>query len=194
VLKTHDEEYDRSVRTLYSTDKFWFRTTLDAWTFTGLQGVNEKYSFHSEIAMVAASFAYYFNPKPWLREEIHTRLQKSIPLNLDPDRTIGVPIRRSDKCLDHDIKGSAGGEMACHPIETYLDGVKRFLAFDPTIQNIIVTSEDKTACDELIGLVRREFPKLRIVVNVGDVQQGTGSGTKLERYTEGATNADVIAR
>jgi hypothetical protein len=144
--------------------------------------------------MNAAAFAYYFNPRPWLRDEIHRRLQKSIPSDLDPDRTIGVPIRRSDKCRDHDIEGSAAGEMACQSFETYLDSVKTFLAFDPTIQNIIVTSEDKTACDEFVELIHNQLPELRMVLNVGDVQQGTGSGSRLEDYKEGATNADVVAR
>jgi hypothetical protein len=122
--------------------------------------------------MNAAAFAYYFNPKPWLREEIHARLQQSIPEDLDPDKTVGVPIRRSDKCKGHEIVGSAGGEMKCHPLETYLDGVRLFLEFDPSIENVIVTSEDKSACDEFIDLLKRELPQLRVVVNVGDIQQG----------------------
>jgi hypothetical protein len=144
--------------------------------------------------MNAAAFAFYFNPKPWLRREIHERLQKSILEDLDPDKTIGVPIRRSDKCKGHNIKGSASGEMDCQSFETYLSAVKSFLAFDPMIQNVIVTSEDKKACDEFISLLKKELPQLRVVVNIGDVQQGTGSGSQLESYEEGATNAAVVAR
>ena len=122
--------------------------------------------------MNAAAFAYYFTPKPWLRDEIHQRLQQSIPSDLDPDKTVGVPIRRSDKCINHTISGSAGGEMKCQPLTMYLGGVKTFLEFDPSIENVIVTSEDKTACDEFIELLKEELPQLRVVVNVGDVQQG----------------------
>lgn len=149
---------------------------------------------NSEIAMLAALFAYFFNPQPWLQSEIHERLQKSIPADLDPDKTIGVPIRRSDKCQGHSIEGSAAGEMKCQPLTEYLKGVKNFLAFDPTIQNIIITSEDKAACDEFVEMIKKELPGLRIILNVGDVQQGTGSGSKLENYAEGATNAAVVAR
>lgn len=169
ILDKFDEEYDRNVRTLYSTRKFWFRNTRDIYAWTGLPGGKRS---HSELAMNAAAFAYYFNPKPWLRNEIHDRLQRSIPVDLDPDKTVGVPIRRSDKCKGHDIAGSAGGEMKCHPLETYLDGIKTFLEFDPSIESVIVTSEDKSACDEFIDLLKRELPQLRVVVNVGDVQQG----------------------
>ena len=191
VLEKADEEYNRTVRTLYIQSSWW-RTIRDSYSWTGLPG-DEK-SSHSEIAMVAAMFVYYFNPKPWLRNEIHKRLQKSIPADLDPDRTIGVPIRRSDKCNGHTLEGSAPGEMACHPLGTYLDAVKKFARFDPLIENVIVTSEDKSACDEFIDLLKKEFPKLRVIVNIGDVQQGTGSGSKLESYSEGASNAAVIAR
>ena len=84
--------------------------------------------------------------------------------------------------------------MQCHPLETYREGVERFLQFDPAIENLIVTSEDKAACTEFVEMMKKEHPTLRIVLNVGDVQQGTGSGSKLESYTEGATNADVVAR
>lgn len=191
VLSDFKEEYDRKVRTLYSTTKLWFRTTDDAYSWTGLPGGQKA---HSEISMNAAAFAYYFNPKPWLRDEIDKRLRKSIPPDLDPDKTIGVPIRRSDKCKGHKLTGSARGEMKCHPLETYMDGVKSFLDFDPSIENVIVTSEDKGACDEFVRLLKKEFPTIRVIVNVGDVQQGTGSGSKLENYKEGATNAAVVAR
>ena len=67
------------------------------------------------------------------------------------------------------------------------------IQFDPHIENVIVTSEDKSACDEFIELMKKELPSLRVVLNVGDVQQGTGSGSKLESYVEGAGNADVVA-
>ena len=79
------------------------------------------------------------------------------------------------------------------PLSMYLDGVKDFLEFDPLIENVIVTSEDKSACDEFLVLVRQELPNLRVVINEGDVQQGTGSGSKLESYVQGAANANVIA-
>ena len=124
-------------------------------------------------------FAYYFNPRPWLRDEIDKRLRASIPADLNPDKTVGVPIRRSDKCTGHDIEGSARGEMVCSSLDEYLGGVKSFVAFDPSIENVIVTSEDKAACGEFVEMLEKELPVLRVVVNVGDVQQGTGSGETL---------------
>ena len=144
------------------------------------------------MAIFVAALAY-FRPKPWLVREIDERLRRSVPSDLNPDRTIGVPIRRGHKCIGHSVQGSAAGELECPPLSTYLDAVQSIIRFDPLIENVIVTSEDKNACNGLLQLLKKEVPDLRIVLNVGDVQQGTGSGSKLEQYEEGANNADVIA-
>ncbi|KAL7447630.1 hypothetical protein ACHAXS_000028, partial [Conticribra weissflogii] len=189
ILSKPDEEYDRSVRTLYTSNSIWFRRVKDMYSWTGL-GFNSQ---HSTIYMTAASLAYYLRVKPWLRKEIDDRLRRNIPVDLNPQRTIGVPIRRSDKCRRHTIKGSAPGEMDCPPLEEYLKKVKEFLEFDHRIENVIVTSEDKSACDEFLELLNKELPSLRVIRNIGDVQQGTGSGSKLEAYTEGSSNAEVVA-
>ena len=64
------------------------------------------------------------------------------------------------------------------PLSAYLDGVRRFVELDPLIENVIVTSEDGSARDEFLALLRDEMPSLRVV---------------LESYVEGARNADVVA-
>jgi len=179
------------IRTIHTARTAWFRINYnDPYAWTGLSGGSK---LNSELTLTAALFAYYLNPRPWLRDEIDERLRASIPADLNPDKTIGVPIRRSDKCTGHDIEGSAAGEMECSSLDEYLGGVQSFVAFDPSIENVIVTSEDKAACGEFVEMLKKELPALRVVVNVGDVQQGTGSGAKLESYTEGSTNAAVVA-
>lgn len=190
VLMDYKDEYDRSLRTVYSTTKLWFRPINSKYSWAGLPGRDRD---HSHLTYLAASLAYYLRPKPWLRAEIEERIRRSIPVDLNPDRTIGVPIRRSDKCQGHNVTGSAGGELDCPSLRTYLDGVKRFIAFDPLIENVIVTSEDKSACDEFLVLMKKELPSLRVILNLGDVQQGTGSGNKLESYVRGSDNSDVVA-
>jgi len=189
MLVDHQAEYDRSLRTVYSTRKLWFRLISNKYSWA-LPGEAKD---HSHLTLSAASLAYYFRPKPWLRAEIDERIRRSIPGDLNPDRTIGVPIRRSDKCHGHNITGSAGGELDCPALLTYLGGVKKFIAFDPHIENVIVTSEDKSACDEFLVLMKKELPTLRVVLNVGDVQQGTGSGSKLESYVRDSENSNVVA-
>jgi hypothetical protein len=189
VLENANDEYDRNARTLYSS-RSWFRPVRKPYSWTGLPGEGND---HSDMAVTAAALAYYLRPKPSLQKEINERLKESIPANLNPDRTIGIPIRRSDKCYGHNLEGSAAGELDCPPLSSYLDGVKSFLAFDPLVDTVIVTSEDKSACDEFLQLLKTELPQLRVVRNVGDVQQGTGSGTKIDAYTERATNEKVVA-
>jgi len=190
VLAGAKDEYDRSVRTLYSSHQKYARLTNDKISWSKLPGAAND---HSHTALVAAFLAYNLQPQPWLKKEIDVRLRRSIPLDLDPDRTVGVPIRRSDKCFGHKISGSAGGELDCPPLEEYLDAVKNFTRFDPLISNIIVTSEDPTACSEFIAMLNKELPNLRVLTNVGDVQQGTGSASKLEAYKDIVNNADVVA-
>ncbi|KAL7539857.1 hypothetical protein ACHAXR_009672 [Thalassiosira sp. AJA248-18] len=190
TLAENKNEYHRAVRTVYSSQKLWFRLLKNKYSWTSLPGNDRD---HSAIAMIAANMAYYFRPKPWLRKEIGERIHKSIPADLNPERTVGVPLRRSDKCFGHNITGSALGELDCPPLSFYLDGVKKFIQFDPLIENVIVTSEDKAACDEFVELMKKELPSLRVVLNVGDVQQGTGSGSKLESYVEGSANANVVS-
>ena len=191
TLNDTKDEYDRNIRTVYSSQKIWYRVTNDRYSWTNLPGHGER--DHSVINVVAASFAYYLRPRQWLINTIDERLRISMPPDLNPDRTVGVPIRRSDKCHGHNITGSAKGELDCPPLSSYLEGVKQFVNLDPLIENVIVTSEDKSACDEFLRMLREDMPNLRVVLNVGDVQQGTGSGSMLESYVIGANNADVVA-
>ncbi|KAL9183018.1 hypothetical protein ACHAXT_004805 [Thalassiosira profunda] len=212
-LAQNGDEYDRKARVVYTSQSDpWFRPIGAKYAWTGLPGGDGK---HPDMAVFASGIAYYFRPLKWLRQEIDSRIRRSIPPDLDPSRTLGersvlknpdiaaekpqahvipsgVPIRRSDKCKGHNLKGSAAGELECPPLNDYLGGVKSFLEFDPLIENIIVTSEDKEACDEFIQMVQKEVPKLRVIQNVGDVQQGTGSGSKLEAYFEKTSNNNVI--
>jgi hypothetical protein len=198
VLSKTDEEYNRSVRSLYSSQRIWYRITENKYSWINLPGTNgsgrsNSEKDHSAIAITAAAFAYYFRLRPWLIQEIDTRIRQSIPRDLNPDRTVGIPIRRSDKCHGHNITGSAKGELECPPLALYLEGLRSFVKFDPNIENVIVTSEDKLACDEFLELLAIEMPNLHVILNVGDVQQGTGSGSQLESYVEGAANANVVA-
>lgn len=141
VLNKNSDEYDRTVRTVYtSPTDIWFRMTKRKYSWTGLPGTEND---HSAIEITAAALAYYFRPREWLRKEIDGRIRASIPADLDPMRTVGVPIRRSDKCMGHTLEGSAAGELDCPPLEKYLDGLRSFLDFDPLIENVIVTSEDR---------------------------------------------------
>jgi hypothetical protein len=188
VLSDAKEEYNRKLRTIYTSNTAKYsRITKDTYSWSGLEGKD-----YPKISLVAAFLAYYLQPQPWLKKEIDARLRRSLPSDLDPEKTIGVPIRRSDKCHGHSIEGSAKGELDCPSLESYLAEVKRFTKFDPNINSIIVTSEDSSATTEFISMIQSEVPQLRIITNRDDVQQGTGSASKLESY-KSVENSDVIA-
>ena len=188
TLSAPKEEYDRSKRTVYTSPKAKYaRMVKDHYSWTGLEGQD-----YPKIALVAAFLAYYLQPRAWLRDEMDARLRRSLPLDLNPDRTIGVPIRRSDKCHGHSIAGSAKGELDCPPLELYLEQVQRFVAFDPHIDSVIVTSEDASATTAFTSLLQTNLPQLRIITNKDDVQQGTGSASQLESIKP-VENAHVIA-
>ncbi|KAL3789123.1 hypothetical protein ACHAWO_012656 [Cyclotella atomus] len=189
ALKDAKQEYDRGIRTVYTSNTAKYaRMTKDTYGWTGLQGKD-----YPKISLVAAFLAYYLQPQPWLRQEIDARLHRSLPPDLDPDRTIGVPIRRSDKCHGHSIEGSAKGELDCPSLNSYLKEVQRFMEFDPNINSVIITSEDSSAASEFVSLVQQHLPQLRIVTNKDDVQQGTGSASKLESYKTNVENEKVVA-
>ena len=188
ILSNAKEDYNRSKRTVYTSPTAKYaRMVKDHYSWSGLEG--EEYP---KIALVAAFLAFYMQPKPWLRDEIDARLRRSLPPDLNPDRTIGVPIRRSDKCHGHTIVGSASGELDCPPLGLYLDQVQRFINFDPFIDTVIVTSEDSSATSDFTFLLQTNLPSLRIITNKDDVQQGTGSASQLESYKP-VKNANVIA-
>lgn len=190
VLASKEDDYDRRVRTLYSAQQRYARLTDNKVSWSHIPWRKNDFSLSS---LTAHFLAYTLQPQPWLKSQINSRLRRSIPVDLDPERTVGVPLRRSDKCFGHEIEGSAGGELDCPPLEDYLDAVKNFTMFDPLIQNVVVTSEDSAAYSDFIAMLRRELPNLRIITNVGDVQQGTGSASKLEAYNAFVDNADAIA-
>lgn len=96
VLSMTNEEYNRSVRTLYSSQRIWYRITENKYSWIHLPaGVSESGSSsssssekdHSAISITAAAFAHYFRPRPWLIQEIDARIRQSIPSDLNPDRT-----------------------------------------------------------------------------------------------------------
>ena len=60
VLVDYKEEYNRSQRTLYTSNKRWFRLVNQKYSWTELPGDAKD---HSDMAMVAASLVYYFRPK-----------------------------------------------------------------------------------------------------------------------------------
>jgi len=80
-----------------------------------------------------------------------------------------------------EVTKSAKGETTCDKPATYLQLADRIREWDPSIDTIILTSEDPKVVEEVLALTtaskeRGEFA-WKIVLNKGDVMQGSGSAT-----------------
>lgn len=92
------------------------------------------------------------------------------------------------------MAGLGDGDMDCPSLDKYYDAINEFLNFEPKIENIIVTSEDQAACDKFIGMLETIPRKIRLITHVGDVQQGTGSGSMLTKFKKDITNESAVVR
>jgi hypothetical protein len=84
-----------------------------------------------------------------------------------PPPTASVPLA--------ELKASARGETTCDEPATYLQLAERTRAWDPSIDTIILTSEDPKVVREVLALnhaakERGEFV-WKIIINKGDVMQ-----------------------
>lgn len=89
-------------------------------------------------------------------------------------RTLGLPLRGSDKCY----RAAGGGEMGCVGPARVARALRHVRAAHPWLEAALVTSEDARLARE----VEREIGGRWVVRrNGGDVQQGTGSPGKVGR-------------
>jgi hypothetical protein len=121
-----------------------------------------------------ATKLYMLRPNPAARERLNEMLRINIPQSedYDPTKTIGLPIRASDKCRY---------ESSCLSFEDYME--LALVTKQQTLPNephpyIFVTSESKEVYSELRDLMNdteksSRFP-FRFILNDNDVQQGTG--------------------
>lgn len=57
-----------------------------------------------QMTKYAAGLMYMMRLNPKTRKVIESHLQQSLPCDFDPERTISLPIRASDKCNDEKCK------------------------------------------------------------------------------------------
>ena len=61
----------------------------------------------------AYAYAYFTRLNEKLESKVIQNLERMKLNEHDVQKTISMPLRRSDKCRGHDIKGSAAGETYC---------------------------------------------------------------------------------
>jgi len=124
-----------------------------------------------------AATMYMLRPNTHIRIRLRKMLNRNIPqdLNFDPQKTIGLPIRASDKCVR---------ESSCLSFDDYmalaLQTKKKSLP-GKSKPFVIVTSEAKEIYDQLRDLMNHDhdgkrYP-FRFIMNLGDVQPGSGRST-----------------
>lgn len=119
-----------------------------------------------------AALQYMWRPNDVLEGKINAVLNKlALSRSVVPRRTIGMPVRASDKCIGHNIMHSAAGEMKCIPLDAYMRAAEAVRSRDPAVDTIIFTSESR----EMVEASRRYSDRWKFVYNTIDVLQGTGS-------------------
>jgi hypothetical protein len=111
-----------------------------------------------------------------LKAGVEAALRRSLErvCDFDPERTISIPIRGTDKCLgDMHVGGGMDGESECFKgLAEYMHVAEEIRKYDPRVDTIILTSDDERYLRE-----RHDFEadgRWRFVVNVDDTVRARG--------------------
>ena len=132
-------------------------------------------SFTMKYVTKFATLMYALRPNMKARTQIEQEMKRILPNDFDPNTAVGFPIRGSDKC---------NKESECRTFDNYMEMIEDWITLrtkklrkqddNSVINNIILTSEDKS-----IIASRSSFPKsdsfpYEFIVNENDIFQGTG--------------------
>eukprot|EP00469_Lotharella_globosa_P012980 CAMPEP_0167781702 /NCGR_PEP_ID=MMETSP0111_2-20121227/6081_1 /TAXON_ID=91324 /ORGANISM="Lotharella globosa, Strain CCCM811" /LENGTH=398 /DNA_ID=CAMNT_0007672397 /DNA_START=173 /DNA_END=1369 /DNA_ORIENTATION=- len=123
-----------------------------------------------------AVMQYFWRPHTDLEEKITSVLSQLKPsTRLQPEHTIAMPVRASDKCHGHSIQGSAAGEEDCLELEQYMKVADDIRTMRPEVDTIIFTSESRDMVEQSKKYSIEKGGKWKMIYNTVDVMQGTGS-------------------
>jgi hypothetical protein len=153
----------------------------------GIQGKKEsvkplQYSYgHRDNRIAHAILLYFLRPNMNTETAIGHRLRKILIRPLKPEKTIGMPIRGSDKCRS---------ESTCLDFDQYMQLAKEswetIKTHHDTYGTLILTTEDEEIFRRRLLFNRTAGFPLDIVVNEEDSLQGSGN---VEKF---GLNADDI--
>jgi len=132
----------------------------------------------------SAAIYFMLRPKQWVQKAVDARLAGSFPPDFDPTRTVGMPIRASDKCFGHRVRNSAPGERQCLPPEKFWAVAEKIREYDPTVDTVLLSSEDRSWVAKLTQLAAASAKKWRVVTNKGDHMAGSGSATYFQQLSK----------
>jgi hypothetical protein len=65
--------------------------------------LNADDMYRNTCVMFSHLMTFLLRPNAWMSEKIEAKLARSLPPGFDPMRTMGLPIRGSDKCIGHGV-------------------------------------------------------------------------------------------
>lgn len=151
---------------------------------------NISFNMHS-CALPVEIYGIFFAPNQPMQRAITTNFFASLPLNFNSSRTIGIPLRGSDKCIGHK---SGLGEMKCLSFEGYINISEQLAASYPEIDSILITSEDPKIIEQAKNFSRFSNNHWRFIFNDNDVMQGTGSNVDIpKRLGSGGLSSVMVS-
>jgi len=138
------------------------------------------------------AYFYMIRPNLGAQQEMARILNKIVPADFNPESSIGLAIRASDKC---------GRESDCMPFSSYGQLIREFAAKrtlartgDNTTNSslydtVVLTSESKQVMEERFNYTEKEDFPFRFIVNDEDPRQGSG---KPGNYRVSGSNADGV--
>lgn len=138
-------------------------------------------AFEALPSSAAATLQYLVRPNAALAAHVRAALVASGAAEIDPERTISLPIRGSDKC---------GSESECPSFEDYMRICAEIRRGDPRVDTIIMTSEDAA----YVAAAKAYGGGWRFVFNEHDVLQGTGGNIRsgYDTVLRGVAPEDVM--
>jgi len=164
----------------------WFPIHNEQFTF--------KIGWFHPCHRLRAALLYVWRPQPWLVDVLEDNLRAAIPPWFNPKTALGMPVRASDKCHGHDLHHSAGGELHCLTFEVLMKAARDVRDMYPQIDTLVFTTEDPKLVVEVKSWNDKQPAdrKWKMVYNVRDVMQGTGSASAITVATSGVTSKQKI--
>ena len=142
--------------------------------FTGNTTTGIVYSPFRQAAVL-----YMFRLNRQMERNVDAGVQATLPPNFDPSKTLGFPIRGSDKCMF---------ESSCITFETYMDLATEMVATYYNSSNstgggvsVLLTTEDSDIAQASKRYHSEDFD---IVMNTDDVHQNTGDPSAERFYSQ----------
>jgi hypothetical protein len=134
-----------------------------------------------------AALLYMLRLNRKMKDEVNAGVMVSLPENWNSAKSLGFPIRGSDKCRR---------ESTCLSFDSYIDlahqQIKEYFPMDPYNVSLIITTEDSKIAEMSKNFTSSKF---KIVMNTNDVLQNSGrpSTFKFKRQARNIMISSLVA-